>query len=563
MVGGLLQIIAYAAQDIYLTNNPQITFFKIVYRRHTNFSMEAFEYTIQENPNFGKKNEVIIPRNGDVITKMYLRIVIAGVTPNEGSKFAWIRRLGHALIRFVEINIGGVTIDRQTGTWLDIWYELARDSGHDKGYAHMIGDVPSMTSYSESSKPEFTLYIPLTFWFHRHMGLALPMIAILYHQVVIRVEFENINNLIVKNDQFGLDQITNLAFLDVGVVVDYIYLDNNERENFSNIPHEYLIEQVQFTGEESLEIEVMRFKLDFNEPCKEMMWLMRNGNYTNGKKFLCYTHKDNWTSVLQPCAEQILEDSITLLTAPIFGTDEYGNQIIVTPGEDPPEDGNWEEFAPGANGTTVNGNINVTNNNQNNTLWVNTQSLIVGDYNLFDKIKGTIVVNVDGTILISNVTTTLNIRDVSIPVELLTDTRISSTEDVCINMFSNYGIYIDGSFNPIAYSLLEFNDQNRFDRRPGIFFNYLQPEMHHSNTPKDGINVYSFSLQPESHQPTGTSNLSTIENIIFTVWIEDSTKTDNNPNLNIINVDTRMYIFAYSYNIFRCSNGLAGLAYNG
>src|SRR5690349_4558321 len=108
MAGGLLQIVAYGFQDVYLTNNPQITFFKVVYRRHTNFSIQAFEKTFNDAPDFGKTNQVKLYRLGDLATKMYLKVVINAVTTTTGVPFAWIQRLGHAMIRRVEIEIGGI-----------------------------------------------------------------------------------------------------------------------------------------------------------------------------------------------------------------------------------------------------------------------------------------------------------------------------------------------------------------------------------------------------------------------------------------------------------------------
>lgn len=180
MGGGLMQLVAYGAQDVYLTGNPQITFFKVVYRRHTNFSMETIEHTLSGNPNFGRKNSVTITRNGDLVTKMYLRVELQCITEadQEDGKIAWVRRVGHALIESVEVEIGGSRIDKHYGTWLDIWYELARPVGdRERGYLKMIGDVPELTAFDGTAKPVYTLFIPLQFWFCRNTGLALPLIA--------------------------------------------------------------------------------------------------------------------------------------------------------------------------------------------------------------------------------------------------------------------------------------------------------------------------------------------------------------------------------------------------
>ena len=189
MTGGLMQLVAYGAQDVYLTGNPQITYFKVVYRRHTNFSMEVIEHTLDGTPDFGRKSTVDILRNGDLCTKILLKIRLNAVRlalNNNSSRLsvAWVRRLGHALLKSVEVEIGGSQIDKQYGVWLDIWYELTHTTMQERGYKNMIGDVEELTkltavpSETESEiLPEYTLYVPLQFWFNRNTGLALPLIA--------------------------------------------------------------------------------------------------------------------------------------------------------------------------------------------------------------------------------------------------------------------------------------------------------------------------------------------------------------------------------------------------
>ena len=273
---------------------------------------------------------------------------------------------------------------------------------------------------------------------------------------------------------------------------------------------------------------------------------MKNGNYITNKQFLCYTHVDDWTETIQLCAENIIENSILLLE----------------PAEPPPSDGIWEDFLAGTENTTINGKISVKNDHDTDTLWVNTSSLLIDTYNITDRISGNIHVKSDGNISISNITSTLTVWDISAPVNLMTDTRIAN-DDINVNQFSNYGILIDGSLNPIQFSKLEFNRLDRFDKRDGNFFNYLQPEMHHSNTPADGINMYSFSISPEIHQPTGNANFSKIENIILNLWIGYPFTRSIRPNVGLINADDIVFIFAPCYNVLRVSDGLAGISYNG
>ena len=562
MAGGLLQLVAYGAHDMYLTNDPQITFFKIVYRRHTDFSIQTFERTINDDSDFGHKSSVKIYRLGDMMTRMYLRLVLSKFTPDNNSKAAWVKRLGHAILSQVDLCIGGSNIDRQYGTWLDIWYELARDGKHDRGYAKMIGDVPEMTNFDSNTKPEYVLYIPLQFWFNRHMGLALPLVAIQYHEIYVNVTLEKKEKLIVRNANF-----TNygaITLIDAGLLVDYIYLDIIERKKFATIGHEYLIEQVQYAGDENVEVNVKRTKLDFNFPTKEIIWAMKNGKYTTGVEFLCYTNEDDWTNTIITCSGEFILQSSLLLEGPVTRLDEYGNIIIVTPGPQPTQVGTWEEFIPTVqNKKSVNGNLTVTNNSTKNSLWINTTSLLYRGYNFINQIIATVYVTEFDSVMISNVITKLTDREFSIPVNQLQDTRIVQ-DNVFVYQYCNYGLFISGRGNPIEYALLEYNAEERFVKRNGNFFNYLQPQLHHTNQPADGINLYSFAIFPEKHQPSGTSNLSKIENIIFTVWFADtSNKKGYLPFIDFLNLDNRLYIYAFSYNVFRIISGLTGLAYNG
>lgn len=183
-----MQLVAYGAQDVYLTGNPQITFFKVVYRRHTNFSVETIDHSFSGVPDFGRRSTVTITRNGDLVTKMYLRAVLPDVkepTGNDGdenTKFAWVRRLGYAMIKSVELEIGGSKIDKQYGNWMNAWYELASAQEHDAAHAKMVGDYAYLTDLSAPDADGYckrarTLFVPLYFWFCRNNGLALPLIA--------------------------------------------------------------------------------------------------------------------------------------------------------------------------------------------------------------------------------------------------------------------------------------------------------------------------------------------------------------------------------------------------
>ena len=229
MGGGLIQLVAYGAQDVYLTGNPQITYFKVVYRRHTNFSMECIEHPV-DSAKFGGRHTVQILRNGDLATRLYLRMDLPALGAsmftkdacgNEvyDTKAAWVRRVGHALVKNVEITIGGSQIDKHWGSWMDLWYELTHTQEQERGYGKMIGDVPELTelrgrdtsSQTAAVVPAYTLYVPLQFWFCRNTGLALPLIALQYHEVRLNIELEQAANLLVQTGYTALANVSSLA----------------------------------------------------------------------------------------------------------------------------------------------------------------------------------------------------------------------------------------------------------------------------------------------------------------------------------------------------------------
>ena len=262
MGGGLMQLVAYGAQDIYLTGNPQITFFKVVYRRHTNFSMEAIEQTWNgSEKGSNSRCTATISRNGDLVYRMYLDVLgeHAGGANNPGS--SWIKN--------VTLEIGGQQIDKHTGIWLETWAELTQPNPYGVVVPTERTDVDTsgggtlfqrMTGMGgvHGSTPGVNLqcFIPLQFWFCRNPGLALPLIALQYHEVKIVLEHD------FGGNSWGTPTHQKLW-------CDYIYLDTDERRRFAQVSHEYLIEQVQ---EQSITASVANQELNFNHPVKELIW---------------------------------------------------------------------------------------------------------------------------------------------------------------------------------------------------------------------------------------------------------------------------------------------------
>uniref|UniRef100_A0A6C0EYT5 Major capsid protein N-terminal domain-containing protein n=1 Tax=viral metagenome TaxID=1070528 RepID=A0A6C0EYT5_9ZZZZ len=268
MGGGLMQLVAYGAQDIYLTGNPQITFFKVVYRRHTNFAVESIEQTFNGQADFGKRVTATISRNGDLIQQMYLEVITPVMGTNNQT---WTYGFGNALIKQAEIEIGGQLIDRQYGDWMNIWTELTVPAGKRDGYDNMVGNKAGWIAQKGLVDAEEAqrFYVPLQFWFNRNPGLALPLIALQYHEVKLNLEIRPAAELLNSSTS----TVTNGLLCKL--YVDYIYLDTDERRRFAQVSHEYLIEQVQFTGSESIATAspTKNITLNFNHPVKELVWV--------------------------------------------------------------------------------------------------------------------------------------------------------------------------------------------------------------------------------------------------------------------------------------------------
>ena len=276
MGGGLMQLVAYGAQDIYLTGNPQITFFKVVYRRHTNFSMEAIQQTFNGSVGFDSSNvSATISRNGDLVSRLWLEIDIDRNGLQATTYANWTNNTGHAFVKECEIEIGGQRIDRHYSHWLDVWNEL---TDHDEKEwvglnkhlakdAYLDSGSPTNTAGAESTR----LYVPLQFWFCRNPGLALPLIALQYHEVKVKLTTRAYAALVNGIDEVTAPSVTKPS---VNLYADYIFLDTDERRRFAQVSHEYLIEQLQ--KEEGAMVTTKDLK--FNHPVKELIWTVQANN---------------------------------------------------------------------------------------------------------------------------------------------------------------------------------------------------------------------------------------------------------------------------------------------
>jgi hypothetical protein len=281
MGGGLMQLVAYGAQDIYLTGNPQITFFKVVYRRHTNFSMESIKQTFNGTADFGSSSSATISRNGDLVYRMYLEHSIT-LSDSGGGDSDQINNYGHALIKECELEIGGQRIDKHYGRWMQIWSDLTEfnPTGHNAAadaqtafgetgtlFQRMCGTGKGTENDDTVAAQSYVLFIPLQFWFCRNPGLALPLIALQYHEVKVKMTFTEELKLIADD---GATLVSGTPKFDLWC--DYIYLDTDERRRFAQVSHEYLIEQLQYENKTITSGSQSSLDLNFNHPVKEIIF---------------------------------------------------------------------------------------------------------------------------------------------------------------------------------------------------------------------------------------------------------------------------------------------------
>jgi len=546
-----MQLVAYGAQDVYLTGNPQITFFKVVYRRHTNFAVENIEQVFNGAADFGRKVTCQISRNGDLITKMYLRVILPAYTATKN--WAWVSRVGHALIDNIELEIGGTRIDKQYGTWLNIWYELARNWAHDRGYDQMIGNTTDLTTLQRTHN-EATLYIPLKFFNNRNDGLAIPLIALQYHEVKLNFEFSQLNTCVNSVASLNSSELSKLSFQSCSLFVDYVYLDTEERKRFAQAQHEYLIEQVQFTGAESVNSLNQKFRLNFNHPCKALYWCLQLGRYTSGQTFLAYDAKnvDNTRLIATKRAVLALATySNGLLSLQSGASAEFAGSLI-------PYLSTYTNFFARVNPIAISNVADIDN------------ITILGDLLTLEEISSPVAsLKLYNTILHDTTDVTVFTRNPNLPVPsanpTVANTYVYSDGyagyDVVLRQWDNYGVYINKVGNPVNQVLLQLNGHDRFSQRDGNYFNYVQPYQHHSNTPTDGLNMYSFSLNPEEHQPSGTCNMSRIDNATLNL-VFGRFASDNDFKSNYLAENSNLSIYATNYNVLRIMSGMGGLAYS-
>jgi hypothetical protein len=302
--GGLLQLVATGKQDLFLTGNPQISFFKMVYRRHTSFATESQPMYFDGTPNFGQRITCLIPRRGDLLGRVYLDVTLPQIRDTSGNVLSYTNSIGNALIQEITFEVGEQEIDKQTGEWMELWTQLTTPVGQRDALNEMIGRVelynpPNLVPGAQSAG--LRLLIPLQFYFCNNPGLYLPLLALQYSQIRINITLRPLQQLfwvpppLVQVDwvpacSTSVDctsQIVNMMLWG-----DYVYLDVEERRMFVSASHEYIIEQVQYTPPYSITAQqtTATISVEFNHPIKEFIFVVQRDAMMNRNEWFNYSN---------------------------------------------------------------------------------------------------------------------------------------------------------------------------------------------------------------------------------------------------------------------------------
>ena len=568
-----MQLVAYGAQDVYLTGNPQITFWKVTYRRHTNFAMESIEQTFNGQADFGRRVTCTLARNGDLAYRTYLQVTLPEINQHmcnssENVFARWLDFPGEQMIAQVEVEIGGQRIDRQYGDWMHIWNQLTLSKEQERGYYKMVGnttqltyitdpdfaavdgpcasDAPRQVCAPRNALPETTLYVPFQFWYCRNPGLALPLIALQYHEVRINLDIRPIDECLwavtTLSCEAGASASKNVkasaaygqSLVAASLYVDYVFLDTDERRRMAQNPHEYLIEQLQFTGDESVGSSSNKIKLNFNHPCKELVWVVQpdqNVDYCASLDCNSLLFKTlgaqpfNYTDAIDA-----LPNAIHAFAGPESIGDDAANYINSS--------GLFAD--PGA------ADVNAL------SYW--TSGALAHDFynsagggNPRKKVNGKLVpdtANIPGG---GTPGAGFGNGGANNPLSAVSDAGSFVLSETALDMHC-------WGENPVVTAKLQLNGQDRFSEREGTYFDLVQPYQHHTRNPDTGINVYSFALRPEEHQPSGSCNFSRIDNATLQLVLSNATVEGTKT--------AKVRVYATNYNVLRVMSGMGGLAYS-
>lgn len=493
MAGGLIELVAQGIQDAYLTEQPQITFFKVVFRRHTNFAIESVVQNFSSRPNFGEKVSCTISRMGDLVGKIFLYVEIPSLpkfvdleTGEENSikKIAWVNNLGYALINEINIEIGGKEIDKQYGEWMYIWSQVS--NRQDTALNKMIGNVPEIYQFS-NGKAGYQLYIPLEFWFCRNHGLSLPLIALASSEVKISVTFRRLEECYRIGPTHSIEIDEDISPFNTG---DYI-----EQTVDGQTIHGYVIDYDYLTQK--------LYYIKIQSPIANKKTFENSNKIYDSINHTYVTPKKNAIELIEPT---------NLWYQPSFGNCKFYVDYVYLDNDE------RNKFSRSSHEYLIeqiqfNQEIGIRSPNVKQNLTLNHPCKAHYWVAQLDSLVGQGTIN---------------------------------------DLFNYTSSHMPNGDNLIEKSELIVNGRSRFGQRGSEYLNLQQPLIHHHRGPNTGINVYSFSLYPENHQPSSTINMSKLDQINMEMRLKNVINSQNS---------CRIRSYTINYNILRILMNLGGLAF--
>jgi len=497
MGSGLIQLASYGIQDLYFINNPTITFFKVVYKRHTNFAIESISQNFNTKPDFGLRVTCTISKIADLISKIYLMVNLppigkfidvqneSGVGNSNIACCAWTKNIGFQLIKQVDLEIGGILIDRHYADWLNIWHEMTVKFSQKPGLNKMVGNIPELYELS-SSKQGYLLYIPLIFWFNRYPNLALPLISSYNTDIKINIEFNSLDDCLIIGPSHYI------------ILSDVICLFNKNDILYQTINN--IIYYMKFISFDQI----------------------------NQKMYYIKITPEQITSLNPIYSQSNISYFVTpsLINSEIlyFNKPKYFPQII--------------NLALGNSYLLV--DYIFLDSPERLRFAKNTHNYLV-DILLFDNDK--ILYHANNKIKINY----------NLPCkEIIFRCNYNYIQNNYIKDKFNYSTDILKTSNIINSVLLLMNGQERFNKQTIEYFDQIQPFLYHTNHLPIGLNLYSFSINPEEFQPSGYCNFSKINDIEINIII--------NKNVSYTRpIDFRVY--AVVMNILQFENGLCNFVF--
>lgn len=522
MPGAVVQVVARGNQDAYLTSKPQVTQWKAVFKRTTIFGVESIEQVFNGQADFGKRACCTLQRQGDLVAGMFVRMVLPALASGQ----AWCPRVGHAVIKTVELHVGGTKLESHTGDWLNVLYELQRNVNKEEAYNKMIGNTDELTTV-RGGTPQAVLWIPLQFSNCRHNGLAIPYVALQYHDIRVEVEFNELRKLVCGPNAATAQG----SMVGCSLYCDYVFLGQYERTKFAEASHEYLIEQVQYNNGESVNSQSQKFRVDFNHPTKALNINIQQTKYTSGQKFMAWVPNDFH-------AQRVLA---TKRMALAFGT-------------------------LGDNGFYV-GHTSIAD--------AGLKAAITAARVCAPDVSGDPETDADALIVAGEL---LDDRYTSMTVpELLA--LVGSTvaaarpgygdgaasKDCVVYDYTNYGLFLNRTVNPVNQVLIQLNNTDRLSKRESMYFSTVQHWQSYEASGAPGLISYSFAIKALQHQPQGTCNMSRIDNA--NVSLEFITSTALYVIDQWLSVSVSPYtsaicnIYGPCYNVFRIIGGMGGTGF--